>query len=216
MEIKWLGHSCFVLRGKEATVVTDPFDPTLGYPQAIPEANIVTVSHEHSHHSFVAAVRGNPRLIKGPGEYEVANIFIYGIRTFHDAERGRRRGKNTAYLMEIDDVRVCHLGDLGHVPTSEQVEELSGTDVLLIPVGGVCTINAAAAAETISLLEPKVVVPMHFRTEAAKIELEPVEHFLKEMGLIKPSPQLELAVTKSSLPEQTKVVLLDYRGTTSP
>jgi L-ascorbate metabolism protein UlaG (beta-lactamase superfamily) len=216
MEIKWLGHSCFVLRGKEATVVTDPFDSSLGYPLAMPEANIVTLSHEHPHHSFAAAVAGNPKLIKGPGEYEVANIFIYGIRTFHDAEQGRRRGKNTAYLIEIDDVRVCHLGDLGHVPTPDQVEELSGVDILLIPVGGVCTINAAAAVETISLLEPKVVVPMHFKTEAAKVELEPVEHFLKEMGLIKPSPQPGLVVTTSSLPEQTKVVLLDYRETTAP
>ncbi len=216
MEIKWLGHSCFVLRGKEATVVTDPFDPSLGYPLAMPEANIVTLSHEHPHHSFTAAVAGSPKLIKGPGEYEIANIFIYGIRTFHDAERGRGRGKNTVYLMEIDDVRICHLGDLGHVPTPDQVEELSGADVLLIPVGGVSTINATAAAETISLLEPKVVVPMHFRTEAIMMELEPVERFLKEMGLLKPSPQPGLVLTKSSLPEQTKVVLLDYRGATSP
>ena len=151
-------------------------------------------------------------MITGPGEYEIAGVFIYGIGTFHDAEGGRRRGKNTAYLMELDEVRVCHLGDLGHVPSSEQVEEMAGTDVLLIPVGGVSTINAAAAAETINLIEPKIVIPMHFKTEAVNIELEPVDRFLRELGLKGISPEPKLVVTKSNLPEERKVVLLDYRG----
>ena len=212
MEITWLGHSCFRIKGKEATVVTDPFDQTLGYAVRNPTATIVTISHDHPHHSFVAGIRGNPKVIKGPGEYEIAGVFIYGIRTFHDAEGGKRWGKNTVYVMEIDEVRVCHLGDLGHVPTSEQAEEMSGAAVLLIPVGGVSTINAVAAAEIISLLEPKLVIPMHFRTEAAKVELDPVDRFLKELGLKGISPQAKLVVTKSTLPGETKIVLLDYRG----
>lgn len=212
MEITWLGHSCFRIKGKEATVVTDPFDEDLGYPLRNPTTDIVTISHDHPHHSFVAGVRGNPRVITGPGEYEIAGVFIYGIGTFHDAEGGRRRGKNTAYLMELDEVRVCHLGDLGHVPSSEQVEEMAGADVLLIPVGGVSTINAAAAAEAINLIEPKIVIPMHFKTEAVNIELEPVDRFLRELGLKGISPEPKLVVTKSNLPEERKVVLLDYRG----
>jgi L-ascorbate metabolism protein UlaG (beta-lactamase superfamily) len=212
MEITWLGHSCFRIKGKEATVVTDPFDQTLGYPAINPTASIVTISHDHPHHNFIAGVRGNPKVIQGPGEYEIAGVFIYGIRTFHDAEGGKRWGKNTIYVMEIDEVRVCHLGDLGHVLSSEQAEEMSGAEILLIPVGGVSTIGAVAAAEIISLLEPKLVIPMHFGNEAAKVELDSVDRFLKELGLKGISPESKLVVTKSSLPGETKIVLLDYRG----
>jgi L-ascorbate metabolism protein UlaG (beta-lactamase superfamily) len=150
-------------------------------------------------------------VIAGPGEYEVAEVFIYGIATFHDAEGGRRRGKNTAYIIEMEGVKVCHLGDLGHVPSSAQVEELSCPDVLLIPVGGMSTINATEAVETISLLEPRLVVPMHFKTEVVAMELAPVEHFLREMGLRELSAETELVVEESSLPQETKVVLLDFR-----
>jgi L-ascorbate metabolism protein UlaG (beta-lactamase superfamily) len=210
MEISWLGHSCFSLQGKDAVVITDPFDDDLGYPLRKLRADIVTVSHAHPHHSLVSAVSGSPKIIKGPGEYEIAGVLIYGIRTFHDAVGGKRWGKNTAYIMEIDDLCVCHLGDLGHVPSSEQAEQLSGADILLIPVGGVTTIDATAAIETISLLEPKIIIPMHFKTEVVQEELEPVERFLREMGLKGISPAPKLVVTKSSLPEATKVVLLDY------
>ena len=211
MEIVWLGHSCFRIKGKEATIVTDPFDRTLGYPQRKPTASIVTVSHSHPQHSFVAGVAGEPKVITRPGEYEIANVFINGISTFHDTSKGEERGKNTAYLVEIEGVKVCHLGDLGHVPTSEQIEEMSDADILMVPVGGGSTLGAAAAAETISLLEPKLVIPMHFKTEAVRMELEPVDRFLKEMGLKEVSPQPKIAVTKSGLPAETRVVVLDYR-----
>ncbi len=214
MEITWFGHSCFRIKGKEATLVTDPFAETLGYPLRHPAADIVTISHDHPHHSSLSAIEGQPKVIAGPGEYEIAEVFIYGIRTFHDAEGGKIRGRNTVYLIEIDEVRICHLGDLGHVPTAEQVEEISGSDVLLVPVGGVCTIDATAAAETVSLLQPRLVIPMHFKTEAIKVEVEldPVDRFLKELGAKGISAESKLAITKSSLPEETKVVLLDYRG----
>ncbi len=212
MEITWLGHSCFSIKGKEATLVTDPFDETLGYPLRNPTADIVTISHNHPHHSFVAAVEGQPKVISGPGEYEIAEVFIYGIRTWHDAEGGKIQGQNTVYLIEIDELRICHLGDLGHVPTAEQAEEISGSDVLLIPVGGGQTIDASTATEIVSLLQPKLVIPMHFKTEAVQIELDPVDRFLKELGAKGIAPEPKLAVTKSSLPEETKVVLLDYRG----
>jgi L-ascorbate metabolism protein UlaG (beta-lactamase superfamily) len=213
MEITWLGHSCFRLRGREAAIVTDPCAKSTGYSVGRPAADIVTVSHDHPGHNNVAAVTGSPRVVQGPGEFEIAGVLIMGIRTYHDGEKGERLGKNIAYVLEMDDLRVCHLGDLGHVPTPEQVEELSGVDILLAPVGGNNTIAAAAAAETVSLLEPKLVLPMHYQTPAAKAQLDPLDRFLKEMGA--PSAleerQAKLSVTKSTLPQETKVQVLDYR-----
>ncbi len=210
MEIVWLGHSCFRIRGKEATIVTDPFDKTLGYPVKKLTANIVTVSHHHPQHSFSEGVAGNPRVISRPGEYEIANVFINGIATFHDNDRGEHRGKNTVYLVQIEEVSICHLGDLGHVPTAEQIEQMSDTDILMVPVGGGATIGATAAVEIISLLQPKLVIPMHFKTEVVKMDLEPLEHFLKEMGLKEVSSQPKLNISKSTLPAETNVVVLDY------
>lgn len=212
MEITWLGHSCFRLKGKEAILITDPYDGTIGYSLGKPKANIVTSSHPHPGHSFVAGVGGEPRVVRGPGEYEIASVFIQGISTFHDNERGKQRGKNTVYLIEMDEVIICHLGDLGHVLSSEQVEEMSGVEVLLVPVGGLSTIAASAAAELVRLLQPRIVIPMHFKTEVVPFKLEPVENFLKEIGLKQVSPQLRLVVTKTSLPGEMQVVVLDYHS----
>ena len=153
---------------------------------------------------------GEPRIIKGPGEYEISGILIIGIATFHDTQRGQVRGKNTVYVMEIDGVSVCHLGDLGHVLTAAQVEELGDVDVLLLPVGGVTTINAPTAAEVVRVLEPKVVLPMHYQTPALKWQLEPVTRFLKEIGVTQVEPKPKLSFTRTSLPDGTNVFLLDY------
>jgi len=211
MEITWLGHSCFKLKGKEATLVTDPFNEDSGYHLGKINADIVTISHAHPQHSFVSGIRGNPKVLSGPGEYEIAGIFIYGIPTFHDAELGRKRGKNIVFLIEIDGVKICHLGDLGHKLSAGQIEEIDDTEILLIPVGGVSTIGAAEAAELVNLIEPKIVIPMHFKTEAEKMPLEPLDKFLKEMGIKKPSPIPKLSVTKQNLPAETQVVILDYK-----
>jgi len=210
MDISWLGHSCFRIKGSHATVITDPYSPSLGYSLGKPTARIVTVSHQHSGHSYVQGISGEPRLVIRPGEYEISDVLIIGIATFHDADRGRQRGENTIYLMEVDEILVCHLGDLGHVLTAEQVEEIGNVDVLLLPVGGVSTINAPMAAEVVRQLEPKAIVPMHYKTSALSRELEPVERFLKEMGVKQVEPQPKLSLTKSSLPASTQVFLLDY------
>ena len=210
MEISWLGHSCFRIKGKQATVITDPYPPDLGYSLGKLTANIVTVSHQHPGHSYVQGINDEPRLITGPGEYEIGGVLITGIATFHDQERGQKRGKNTVYLMEVDEVSVCHLGDLGHVLTAEQVEEIGHVDVLLLPVGGVSTINAPLAAEVVRQLEPKAVVPMHYKTPVLSWELEPVDRFLKEIGVKEISSQPKLSFTRSSLPASTQVFLLDY------
>ncbi len=210
MDISWLGHSCFKIRGSHATVITDPYLPSLGYSLGKPTARIVTVSHQHPGHSYVQGIGGEPRLVTGPGEYEISGVLIIGIATFHDEEKGRKRGKNTIYLMEVDEVSVCHLGDLGHTLTTEQVEELDNVDVLLLPVGGVSTINAPMAAEVVRQLEPKVVVPMHYKTKALNWELESADRFLKEMGVKEVNSQPKLSLTKSSLPATMQVFLLEY------
>ncbi len=210
MEIRWLGHACFRIKGRQTTVITDPYSPNLGYSLGKATANIVTVSHQHPGHSYTDGVGGNPRKVTGPGEYEIGDVIIIGIATFHDNDGGSQRGKNTVYLMEVDEVSVCHLGDLGHILTNEQVEELGEVDVLLLPVGGLSTINAAMAAQIVRQLEPKVVIPMHYQTQAVARKLEPVDKFLKEMGLSGVVPQAKVSITKSSLPVSTQVFLLDY------
>ncbi|MDP2917855.1 MAG: MBL fold metallo-hydrolase, partial [Dehalococcoidia bacterium] len=183
MEINWLGHSCFRLKGKNATVITDPYSTDLGYNLDKPTARIVTVSHQHPAHNYVQGVLGEPKVVSKPGGYEIAGVLIIGIGTFHDGEKGAKLGKNTVYMMEIDDITVCHLGDLGHVLTADQAEEIGNVDVLMIPVGGVNTINAPVAAEVVRQLEPKIVLPRHYKTPAINSELESVDRFLKEMGV---------------------------------
>lgn len=212
MEIVWLGHSCFRIRGREATVVTDPCPPATGYSIGRPTADIVTVSHHHDSHCYTKAVAGNPRIIDGPGEYEIHGAFITGIGTYHDSKRGEERGENVAFIIEMEDIRVCHLGDLGHPPSAEQAEEMTGVEILLVPVGGETTMDGAKAAEIVSLLEARLVIPMHYGTEAFKGKLDPPDRFLKEMGVTSVEPQTKLSVTRNSLPSDTQVVLLDYKG----
>ena len=210
MDITWLGHSCFMIKGRNAVVITDPYSPNLGYSLGKPTAHIVTVSHQHEGHSYVQGIGGEPKIVTRPGEYEIGGVLIIGIATFHDNDKGTNRGKNTIYLMEIDEMTVCHLGDLGHVLTADQVEETGNVDVLLLPVGGGSTISAPVAAEVVRQLEPKAVVPMHYKTPAISREMEPVERFLKEIGVNQITPQTELSITKSSLPISTQVFLLSY------
>lgn len=212
MELTWLGHGCFRLKNRDTTIILDPYGPKSGYPpRTFGEADVVTVSHNHPAHDNVAAVAGKRLVISGPGEYEVAGVLITGVRTFHDAKRGAERGPNTAYVFELDDLRVCHLGDLGHIPTPDQAEALSGAEVLLIPVGGHGTLDAAAAAEVISLLEPRIAVPMHYRTDGTTADLDPLDAFLKQMGVGTPQVTPRLTVTKTSLPMETTVSVLEYR-----
>ncbi|HTE84019.1 MAG TPA: MBL fold metallo-hydrolase, partial [Dehalococcoidia bacterium] len=173
MEITWLGHSCFRLRSRETTVVTDPPSAEKGYSLPNLTATIVTVSHGHPGHNASALCGGSPRVIEGPGEYEVGGVLIAGVRTYHDDKHGQDRGPNTAFVIELEELRLCHLGDLGHIPTAEQREAMSDIDVLMIPVGGHSTIDGAGAAEVASLLEPKIVIPMHYRTDLFAGELEP-------------------------------------------
>lgn len=211
MEINWLGYSCFRIKGSHATVITDPYTPASGYTLGKQTAGIVTVSHPHPEHSNIAAIGGDAKVVNGPGEYEIGGVMIIGIRTFHDGDKGQTKGKNTAYIIEIDDITVCHLGDLGHTLSAEQAEEMGNIDVLMVPVGGTSTINASAAAEVVRRLEPKIVIPMHYKTPALKRDLEPAEKFLTEMGAKDVTPQPKVVINKANLPLTLQVCLLDYK-----
>jgi L-ascorbate metabolism protein UlaG (beta-lactamase superfamily) len=213
MQITWHGHSCFRLRSRKGAVVTDPYGKGIGYKLPRLRGDVVTVSHDHPDHDNVKLVKGNPKVISGPGEYEIKGIFIIGIPTFHDGRRGKLSGRNTIYLFDFEELTICHLGDLGHVPTQAQIEDLGEVDVLLIPVGGVTTIGPAEASEVISLLEPKIVIPMHYKTDALQeMELQPVDQFLKEMGTKETDPEDRLKVRRGGLPSDTQVMLLNNAG----
>jgi L-ascorbate metabolism protein UlaG (beta-lactamase superfamily) len=208
LDITWLGHSCFRIKGKDAVVLTDPFEPSLGFSLAKQKADIVTVSHFHPGHSFLKAVENYSKAIKGPGEYELKGVFITGIPTFHDASNGDEKGKNTVYILEIDGITLCHLGDIGHKPSLEIEEELGEISVLFIPVGGVSTIDGSVAADIVKELSPKIVIPMHYKIPALKKELDPVDVFLKKLGSKEVISQPRLSVTRASLPAATQVIVL--------
>ena len=211
MDITWFGHSCFRLSERGVTIVTDPPSDDLGYERPRIRADLVTISHDHPGHNNHIGFRGGPRFFDGPGEYEVKGVFITGIATYHDGRGGSVRGSNNVFVFDFEGVTVCHLGDLGHVLSQSQVEALNDVDVLLIPVGGLHTIDAPKAAEVISLIQPQIVIPMHYKTPVESARLHGVEKFLKEMGLAAMAAQPELKITKSSLPNETQVVLLDYK-----
>lgn len=212
MEIVWLGYSCFRIRGrpaaKDVAVVTDPCPPTSGYTIGKPTATVVTISHDHANHCYLKGIPGEPHVLDSLGEYEVQGVFFTSILTYHDDEKGTVRGQNLVFVIEMEDISICHLGDLGHIPTAEQVEELTGVDVLLIPVGGTTTIDGAHAAEVVSMLEPRLVVPMHYGTPVAPT-LEPLDRFLKDMGLKSPEPQAKLPISRKTLPNETQLIVLN-------
>ncbi len=214
MEITWYGHSCFRLTERNfAAVVTDPFDSkTIGYGPLKLKADIVTVSHDAAGHNHTDAVKGASHVIDGPGEFEIGGVFITGVQTDGAAKKKSAEAtRNTLYVFDYDGITVAHLGDLKQVPSQAEVEALGTVNVALVPVGGGGGLNAAKAAEVISLLEPNIVVPMHYATPDVKVSLDSLNKFLKEMGLGKTASQPSLKVTRSGLPDETHVVVLDYQ-----
>jgi L-ascorbate metabolism protein UlaG (beta-lactamase superfamily) len=196
-------------------VVTDPFDSrTTGYDALKLKAEIVTVSHDAPGHNNTEAVKGVSHVIDGPGEFEIGGVFITGVQT-ESGSSGKKKGangtRNTLYVFDYDGITVAHLGDLQQVPSQGEIEALGSVNVALVPVGGGGGLNAAKAAEVISLLEPNIVIPMHYSTPDSKLSLEPLGKFLKEMGLGKQEALPSLKVTRSGLPEETRVVVLDYQ-----
>ncbi len=210
MEISWLGHSCFLIIGKEKAIVTDPCHPDLGYRLDEPEVDIVTLSHFHHGHSYIEGVADDPKQIKSPGEYEIGGTFITGISTFHDNNKGDLRGKNTIYIIEMDEITLCHLGDLGHPLSPQLLEELGDVDILFLPVGEVSTIPVETAVEIVRQLEPPIVIPMHYKTEAFTSNLTPLDKFLDKMRIRELEAKPKLSITSSSLPTPTQTIVLSY------
>jgi L-ascorbate metabolism protein UlaG (beta-lactamase superfamily) len=217
MEITWYGHSCFKLTERGlATVVTDPYDHRqVGYEPLKLKADIVTVSHATAGHNNVAAIKGDAHVIDGPGEFEIGGVFITGVQTNGHTKSEVKVLRNTMYLLDFNGINVLHLGDLNRIPSQTEVEDLGPIDVALVPVGGGGALSAIKATEIISLLEPSLVIPMHYAipaTGATEQKLDSLDKFIKEMGLAKVDsvPSLKIA-NKSALPEETKVVVLEYQ-----
>ena len=215
VDIWFYGQSCFRVKGKNASIVFDPYDADFtGLHLLKLEADIVCVSHDHRDHNNIEAVKNlkekeAPFVISGPGEYEKIGVNIVGIASFHDDREGSERGKNTIYHVVIDGINIVHLGDLGQKKlTQEQVEQLSTCDILLIPVGGVYTISGKDAPDIISQIEPKVIIPMHYKIEGLKFDLNPVEVFLSTMGKEKLETQAKFSVSEEKLPTEPEVVVL--------
>jgi L-ascorbate metabolism protein UlaG (beta-lactamase superfamily) len=207
-EFRFLGHSCFRIKAKEATILTDPVDRVTGYAMAKQTADIVTISHDHPGHNNLGGVKPDYQLVRGPGEYEMHDVFITGIRTYHDDEKGKLRGYNTVYIFEVEGMRICHLGDLGHVLTTEQAEAMESSDILIVPAGGGAVINPNQAAEVIGQLDPKVVIPMQFATPAGDTSLGSVEQFCKALGVGVPAAEDKLVLRQSDLGETMRLVVL--------
>lgn len=213
MEITWYGHSCFRLTERNyAAVVTDPFDNKItGYEALKLKAEIVTISHDAPGHNHREAVKGVTHVITGAGEFEIGGVFITAVQTEGSGKKSKDNIRNTLYVFDYDGITVAHLGDLQQIPSQGEVEALGTVNVLLVPVGGGSSLNAAKAAEVVSVLEPNLVIPMHYSTPDSKISLDSLNKFLKEMGLGKQEPQPTIKVTRASLPEETHVVVLDYQ-----
>src|SRR4030042_2227494 len=207
MVISYLGHSCFKLEGKEnpAVLITDPFNQDYGLKVPKMTADIVTVSHFHKDHANTSDVKGidavAPFVITLPGEYEIKGVLIYGIPSYHDKKMGAERGDNTIFRIEMDGKSFAHLGALGHILSSETLEKLEGVDILLVPIGGVYTINAKEASEIISQIEPRIVIPMHYKVKGLSLDIDPADPFLKEMGAGKTEITNKLKISKKDLPQ---------------
>ena len=216
MDIKWFGQACFFIKTKtrkneEVRIVIDPFSKEIGLKPPSLEADILLITHHHYDHNNTEAVGGDYFLIDQPGEYEVKNIFIKGVQSFHDSQQGKERGFNTIYVIEAydEELRVCHLGDLGQKElTPEQLEALGEIDILLIPVGGVYTIDAKTAHKIVTQIEPKIVIPMHYALPKLKIQLDGVKPFLKLFAQEKIEPQARLTIKREKLPQEIQIVLL--------
>jgi L-ascorbate metabolism protein UlaG (beta-lactamase superfamily) len=213
MEITWYGRACFRLKGRDATVITDPCPPSTGFVAGKHDVDVLTMSHGHADHSYTRSITAGLTLTR-PGEYEFHDLLVNSIRTYHDAEGGAQRGENMVFGFEVDGVHIAHLGDLGHLLSEEQLSELGPIDVLLVPAGGVFTLTPVEAAEVVSQITPKIVIPMHFAVDGASSDLQGPETFLQEMAVTEPIRQPKAVVTASSLPDETQVVLLDPRGRT--
>ena len=216
MKIKWCGHSTFLITTAKGTkIVTDPYEPggydgAMGYGSIPDEIDITVVSHDHPDHNYVQALKGKPQVIKGTGAHHASGIAFKGIPAYHDTSRGKERGESTIFFFTVDNVRVCHLGDLGHPLSPKEVAEIGEVDVLMIPVGGFYTIDAKVATEVMNSLNPRLVIPMHFKTEKCGFPITPVDDFLAGKTNVKRLDKSEIEITRDTLPASTEIQVLKF------
>ena len=216
MKITWHGHSLFQIaanpqKNSQVNIIIDPFDKSIGLRVPKLEADILLVTHQHYDHNNVKAVLGNPFIVEGPGEYEIKKIFIQGIPSFHDDSEGGKRGENTIYVIDVENIKICHLGDFGQKElTEEQLDKIGSIDILMIPVGGTYTISAAEAGKIMAQLEPKITIPMHYALPKLKIKLDPLTKFLKTFGIKSLTPIKKLVVKKKDIPlNEAKIIVFE-------
>ncbi len=211
MKIKWLGHACFLITTADGVrILTDPFEESVGYKAIDVEADIVSTSHDHFDHNHVKAVRGSFSHYSKPGAYSERGVDIKGTASFHDGQKGAKRGTNVIFTFRADGLSVSHLGDLGHVLTDEQVKDVGNVDILLLPVGGNYTIDSRQALEVANLLKPKVIIPMHFKTPVLDFPIDGVDKFLELAGGGEKAGAQEVEITADNIDKMPKVLVLEY------
>ncbi|HOA23974.1 MAG TPA: MBL fold metallo-hydrolase [Aggregatilineales bacterium] len=209
MDITWYGLSCFrMIERGVVSIITDPYDASIGLGEPNLRADIVTVSHDAPGHNAVHTVKRVQHTLTRPGEYEISGVFITGVQTYNPDLPPDQIRRNIIFVYDFGNFTIAHLGDLDHVPSQSRVEKLGPIDVLLVPVGGGSALNSAQAAEVISLIEPGIVVPMHYKVDGCKLDLDPLDKFLAELGISGIEEQDSLSVRGSSSTDETEVVIL--------
>jgi L-ascorbate metabolism protein UlaG (beta-lactamase superfamily) len=216
MKIKYFGHAAFLITSDAGVrIILDPYDPgayreQLSYGPIKDPADIVLTSHDHGDHNGVKDIAGSPQIVKGSGTQTAKGITIKGVPTYHDSSKGSERGENTLFVLSVDDLKVCHLGDLGHVLGEKELRDLGPVDILLMPVGGLYTIDAKEATRVADQIKPRVIIPMHFRTRKCTFPIAPVDDFIKGKANAKRPGASETAYTKSTLPKKAEIVVLEH------
>lgn len=220
MTISWYGQSCFKIQtrtkrgGEEVTIITDPFDKTIGLRPPQGQTDIVTISHNHPAHNSPTLLKGDYFTIDSPGEYSIKGISIEGIESFHDNQEGADRGRNTIFVIESEDVRICHLGDLGHKLNEKQLEKINGIDILMIPIGGTTTLDGKGAEQVIGQIEPKLIIPMHYKVKGLTIDINDEQPFCDEMGNCPKEKIQKLVLKKKEIEEkENEIVLMSILNT---
>lgn len=216
MKIKWYGHAAFLITSERGIkIIIDPYESgayggQLSYGKIEDMADIVITSHDHADHNDIKNLPGSPQIIKGSGTKNIKGISIKGISTFHDSSKGSERGENTIFVLTVDEMQLCHLGDLGHILSEKEIKEIGPVDILMIPVGGFYTIDAKQATHVAEQIRPKILIPMHFKTKKCGFPIAPVDDFLKNKTNYKKAETSEVSITKPNLPQKTEIIVLDH------
>ncbi len=214
MKVKWYGHAAFLITSEQGIkIITDPYEPggfggAIAYGKIPDEADIVLVTHDHADHNYVQGLPGKPQIVKGTGPHKVKGLEFKGIPVYHDGTQGSERGKNTIFCFQVDGLRVCHLGDLGHIISDQEAKQIGPVDLLMIPVGGFYTIDPAQASQTLQKLRPKIAIPMHYKTDKCGFPLSKVEDFTSGQPAVKVLKESEAEVRKEKLPKTSEIIVL--------